>query len=251
MSTTTLPAGGFARRLKRRLVGTITHVETQAKVAALTFDDGPHPEYTPRLLALLAKHRAQATFFMLGEAARRRPELVRQVAQAGHAIGNHSWGHLSLPALPGHERRWQVRACERAITPYSARLFRPPFGHQSLASRLDMAWLNYRVITWSVMIGDWFEPDPQRMASLLEARVKPGSIVLLHDALHESGATAAAPPPMFDRRPMLAALDEYLSRTGDAYRFVTIPELLRQGAAVKLCWLVEDDSDFPGLAARL
>jgi peptidoglycan/xylan/chitin deacetylase (PgdA/CDA1 family) len=250
MKTIKLPADGLTRRVKRKLIGTIVCVETQDKVAALTFDDGPHPEHTPRLLDLLEKHRARATFFMLGEAASMYPDLVRQVSEAGHAIGNHSWAHPSLPSLSGRERRRQVLACERAISPYGARLFRPPFGHQSLASRLDMVWLNYRVIMWSVMIGDWCEQDSDRMVSLLESKVKPGSIVLLHDAINSGGASTASLPLQFDRRHMLTALDKYLSRHGDGYSFVTVPELLHHGASVKRYWLVENDEGFPRLATR-
>jgi len=111
---------------ERHLMGIITHVETQEEVAALTFDDGPHPEYTPRLLEILERLQARATFFMVGEAAQRHREIVRRVADAGHAIGNHSWDHPSFPQITGRERREQIRPCERAIAPYGERIFRPP-----------------------------------------------------------------------------------------------------------------------------
>ena len=81
--------------------GTITGVTTRDPVAALTFDDGPHPEYTPLLLNILERYQARATFFMIGDAAQRHPDLVRQVAQGGHAIGNHSWDHPFFPSLSG------------------------------------------------------------------------------------------------------------------------------------------------------
>jgi peptidoglycan/xylan/chitin deacetylase (PgdA/CDA1 family) len=82
----------------------------------MTFDDGPDPEYTPRLLDILKKYQVHATFFiMVGEAAHNHPKLVRQVAQAGHAVGNHSWDHPSFPLISGRERRAQIRACAEAI----------------------------------------------------------------------------------------------------------------------------------------
>jgi peptidoglycan-N-acetylglucosamine deacetylase len=121
----------------RDVIGTISHVHTRESVAALTFDDGPDPEYTPRLLAILERYRAQATFFMTGKAAQAHPELVRRVAQAGHAIGNHSWDHPSFPLISGRERRAQIRACAQALVPYGSRLFRPPYTEQNLGSRIE------------------------------------------------------------------------------------------------------------------
>jgi peptidoglycan-N-acetylglucosamine deacetylase len=120
----------------RWLLGTITHVVTQDHVVALTFDDGPHPEFTPRLLEILRGHQARATFFMLGEAARRYPDLVKQVATEGHAIGNHSWDHPSFPLITARQQQQQIIACAQALAPYGQRLFRPPYGHQSMPSRL-------------------------------------------------------------------------------------------------------------------
>lgn len=94
--------------------GAVTRVDTQQRVAALTFDDGPHPIYTPRMLAVLNKHRTRATFFMVGAAAEKYPYLVRSVVERGHAIGNHTWDHPSLPALPRHLKRFQILACQHA-----------------------------------------------------------------------------------------------------------------------------------------
>ncbi|MGH8754891.1 MAG: polysaccharide deacetylase family protein [Burkholderiales bacterium] len=119
------------------MIGTITHVSTSDAVAALTFDDGPHPEFTRRLLDILDRYQARATFFIVGRSAQRYPELVKRIAQAGHALGNHSWDHPSFPYISRRERRLQIRACAKAIHPYGLKLFRPPYGNQSIASRLD------------------------------------------------------------------------------------------------------------------
>ena len=148
------------RRVMRHFLGSITHVATADPVAALTFDDGPHAEYTPRLLDILARHHARATFFMLGQSAIQYPDLLRRIAQAGHAIGNHSWDHASFPFITGRQRREQIRACARAIAPYGQRLFRPPYGEQSLASRLNILRMRYKVILFNCEVGDWFNPDP-------------------------------------------------------------------------------------------
>lgn len=104
-----------------QFIGTITHVSTRELLVALTFDDGPHPDYALRLLDILERHQAHATFFMLGEAAKRHPEIVTMVARQGHAIGNHSWDHPSFPLVNGRERRAQIRACGKAIEPWFMR----------------------------------------------------------------------------------------------------------------------------------
>ena len=166
--------------------GTITCVSTKDPVAALTFDDGPDPNYTPRLLDVLRRYQAQATFFMIGEAAHKYPQLVRRVAQEGHAIGNHSWDHRFFPSLPGRERRQQIRACECALAPYMQRFFRPPYGAQSLASRVDALRLGYKVVAWNLDVKDWRDNDAERVAERLYVGVRPGSIVLLHDAIYRS-----------------------------------------------------------------
>ena len=210
--------------LLRNMMGTITHVLTPYPVAALTFDDGPHPEFTPRLLQILERHQARATFFMVGEAAQKHPELVRRVAQAGHAIGNHSWDHPSFPLIAGRERRRQLRACEHAIAPYGQGLFRPPFGHQSLASRFDAFWLRLKVITWNIAAEDWLDHDAQSMADLVTRRIQRGSVILFHDSLYTFLEEGYA-----DREPTLEAVILLLERLGHDFRFVTVPELLRQG----------------------
>ena len=100
---------------------------------ALTFDDGPDPEHTPRLLEVLARHGAKATFFMVGARAARHPELVARVAAEGHEIGNHGWDHPSLPALPSAAVAGQLERTRAVLAPHGQALMRPPYGHQDLA----------------------------------------------------------------------------------------------------------------------
>lgn len=218
--------GRLPARLRRRLTGIITHVATAEPVVALTFDDGPHPVFTPAALEILARHRARATFFMIGVNARRHPEVVQSVSRAGHAIGNHSWDHSIFPLLNGRRRRSQLRACARALAPHGGRLFRPPHGYYDVASQLSVLALGYTAVNWSVDVDDWCTGDVDRMRESLLTRTRPGSIVLLHDALCD------APDESFsDRRPMLLALDAFLEHHAGRFRFVTIPELLRYGRA--------------------
>jgi peptidoglycan/xylan/chitin deacetylase (PgdA/CDA1 family) len=175
---------------------------------------------------------------MLGQSAIQHPDLVRHIAQAGHAIGNHSWDHASFPFLTGRQRREQIRACARAITPYGQRLFRPPYGQQNLVSRLDTLWTRHKVILFNCEVGDWFNPDPHRMVEVLVKRVKPGSIVCLHDAIrpHPELMPQVRHQSHTDREAMLTAVDMFLTRVGSRLRFITIPELLRRGYPQRRCW---------------
>jgi peptidoglycan-N-acetylglucosamine deacetylase len=219
----------FRRVLNERIrksVGAITHVSTDERIAALTFDDGPHPVYTPRLLDVLDRFQARATFFMVGEAAHAHPDLVRTVAST-HAIGNHSWDHPVFSEITGRDRRRQLRLCADAIAPYGRKLFRPPYGEQSGGSRLDAWLLGYRSVGWNVHAEDWLPREPDWMAERLLRHTGPGSIVLLHDAIFRS----RQPIPQYDRGPMIEAVEMFLERLGGRLRLVTVPELLRRGRA--------------------
>jgi peptidoglycan-N-acetylglucosamine deacetylase len=217
-------------------MGTVVYFETDEPLVALTFDDGPNPEYTPRLLDLLKKFQAHATFFMVGQAAQKHPDLVQRVAQAGHAIANHSWSHPAFVEISSVERREQLRAGHRALAPYGTRLFRPPWGSQNRSSRLDTMVAGFEVIAWSLEVGDWWDADSERMADGLAKGVRPGSIVLLHDALFHPPSPEENPLPRTERDSMLAALKIFFASAGQGYRFVTIPDMFRLARPVRLNW---------------
>lgn len=225
-------------RISNNTLGTITHVHTETPVVAFTFDDGPHPLYTPLLLKVLEKYDVKATFFMVGEAAKKHPQLTRLVAKAGHEIGNHSWDHTSFISISSNQRRFQLRACEKAIAPYRSRLFRPPWGHQSLSSFLDARLLGYQVITWNVVAEDWMNKTSSFISRRLIRSITPGSIVLLHDAIYKSRIAV----PQYYRQPMIEALDFVLERLRDRFRFITVSELLRHGRPAKQVWNMVDES---------
>jgi peptidoglycan/xylan/chitin deacetylase (PgdA/CDA1 family) len=237
------------RRLKAIplfVIGTITHVSTSKPAVALTFDDGPDPVWTPRLLDVLQQHHAKATFFMVGQAAERHPDIVKKVAAAGHAIGNHSWDHPSFPLLTGRERRAQIRACAKAIAPYAQQIFRPPYADQNLLSRLDAWWLGYQVITYNSTAVDWLDHDADWMKSRIMSRIQNGSIILFHDSLFRPREDRYV-----DRKPMLNAVDMLLNELGGRLSFMTVPELLRQGSPQRQFWHKQTDIDFlKGLQER-
>jgi peptidoglycan/xylan/chitin deacetylase (PgdA/CDA1 family) len=216
----------------RNLAGSIRGVQTSRYIAALTFDDGPSPETTPQVLDILKHHGVKGTFFIVGEAAARSPDVVRQMAGAGHVIGNHTWSHHSLPMLTSEERFAQIRACEGVLEPFAAKLFRPPYGHQSWRCRWETLKLGYEVIAYSVHAEDWVEHDANWMTAQLIKKIRPGSILILHDQIYRS----ALPQGNYDRSQMLSALDQTLASLKHQYQFVTIPELLRHGPAVRVNW---------------
>lgn len=226
-------------RATQNVLGSITRVITQEEIVALTFDDGPHPEFTPRMLKILAQYKARATFFMVGKAAQAQPTLVQQVAHEGHAIGNHTWDHPSMPFISGRERRAQLRACAQAIAPYGARLFRPPYGHQNLASYLDAMWLGYQVVTWNVVVNDWSGYPAEKIVDQVANRLKPGSIVLMHDALYTSAEKHYA-----DREATLKAVELLLEQMSSRFRFVTVPELLQRGHPLRRNWYKQGDPEW-------
>jgi peptidoglycan-N-acetylglucosamine deacetylase len=227
-----IPTYRFLRKLveagARRVLGAVTHVATHEAVAALTFDDGPHPEYTPLLLDILETYQVRAIFFMVGAAARKHSELVKQVGEKGHAIGNHSWDHPSFPSITGRQRREQLRDCANAIAPYGQKIFRPPSGVQDAASRLDAWRLRYKIVGWNVDAEDWIAHAPDWMADRIISNIRPGSIILLHDAIFRSSQKV----PQYNREPMLKAVNIFLEQLGGRLRFVTVTELLRCGRPI-------------------
>ena len=220
-------------------IGTITHVATQDPVAALTFDDGPHPEFTPRLLEILRRHKARATFFMIGEAAGYQTDLVRRIAEDGHTIGNHSRNHQALPLLSTRKRYVEIRSCQKILSPYGEKLFRPPYGHQSPATHLQTLLLGYKVVAWNVAAVDWLDHDAEHTAGLLLQRIRPGSIVLLHDRLHTSLGKRHV-----DRKTTLEAVDIVLTQLKNQFEFIPLPEMFKRGRPVRENWYWKPDMDF-------
>lgn len=224
----------------RPWLGSVEAVATDTKVSALTFDDGPHPDYTPRLLDVLAKCRAKATFFIVGDSAAKYPELMVRMAAEGHCLANHTWDHRSMPLLSRPERLEQLRACAQALAPYGgdAKLFRPPYGNQSVASRLDALRLGYEVIAWTHHCYDWLEHDAEFLSERMIKALSPGSIFLLHDALYR-----VAEPERANRAPSIKAVETLLAQFPD-YSFVTVPELLTHGRVQKAMWFQKPDKSW-------
>ena len=188
--------GVFVLRL-RVFVDAVVRGPRGARGVALTFDDGPHPRWTPRVLDLLDVHQAKATFFVVGHKVEANPEVVRDIVARGHAVGLHSYAHDRLFALRGKRR---VRAdLERGIaalegvTGVRPALFRPPIGHTNpilarVADALDLV-----VVGWTVAGRDgvaWARP--RDVAARVRRDLRDGVIVLLHDAPERGDREPAA-----------------------------------------------------------
>jgi peptidoglycan-N-acetylglucosamine deacetylase len=224
--------------VRNRLTGSLVGVRTQERVVALTFDDGPHPCFTPLLLDLLASHGAKATFFAVGSLAEKNPTLIRRIAHEGHEIGNHSWDHPSFPLVSSAEIRSQIVRTRKVLPPQSRLFMRPTFGHQSLRSYAIARLLGHEVVGWNLSGEDWLGQDAQRLFERLSNSIRPGAIILLHDNLFQAPDDVSR-----DRAPTISAVDALLSRFSE-YRFVTLSELLENGEAIRRPWFVAPDRSF-------
>ena len=173
-----LAAGGFAYASlwpSSTIFGSTLIAPARAGEMALTFDDGPNPKWTPRLLDILGEHGVKATFFMLGGRAQTEPELVRRIAAEGHLIGNHSWSHKNLARTAASKVREElVRTCGtlEGITGEKVQYFRPPFGaRRPVVFRIARS-LGMKVVTWNAMTSDWSEPSADRIVGELTAKIE-------------------------------------------------------------------------------
>lgn len=220
-------------RKRKNLKLAITGVETPEKVIALTFDDGPHPVYTPLILDLLEQYQAKATFFVVGEAARENRFLIKKMREQGHAIGNHSWNHLAMPLISRKERLKQIRDTQSEINAKRKKLFRPPWGFLTLSSYIDVKLLGYKIVLWDTVAFDWLDRSSDKLFKQLDSNIKPGSIILMHDNLK---------PTFKPRDELIKALEKYLKKYAETYKFVTLPQLLTIGdPRYKYCLSREED----------
>ena len=181
-----------------------------APVVYLTFDDGPHPVYTPRVLDVLASYEVKATFFVVGDMVRRWPDPARRIVEEGHSIQSHAWNHDTLPAF---NRKEFMRDMNRTQTEllYAAKAqatcLRPPYGATNSKVEKWASELGLTVELWDVGGADWTGISAEGIARRVLSRVAPGSVVLLHDG--------GGP-----RSPTVSALDIIIpTLLEDGYRF--------------------------------
>lgn len=194
---------------------TFSRVAVSGNYIAMTFDDGPHPQNTPRLLDMLRSRNIKATFYVIGRNVGNHPGIVRRTVAEGHEIGNHSQTHRLLSKLSDSELRKEMQQCQDAIVSAAGvrpRTMRPPYGGLLQRQReLVHQEFGYPTILWSVDPLDWKRPGPSVVASRILDGTRAGGIVLAHD-LHSQTVDA-----------MPAALDGLLRR---GFRFVTVSQLI-------------------------
>ena len=225
------------RPFARRVAGSIYGVHTEDPVVSLTFDDGPDEDDTPRLLDVLAEHGAQATFFILGERARRYPDLVRCIRSAGHEVGSHSDVHSGLTSLPLHDVLRLVRRGKReleGVLGEPIRFFRPPFGFLTHAGYLAVRGQGLDVVAWSAEAEDWLDQDVDRLVANSFRDLRPGGILLLHERYEPPPHRDPPPAPTVDRELFWRTLLDGIAARG--WRSVSVGELVEGRAVDRRLW---------------
>jgi peptidoglycan-N-acetylglucosamine deacetylase len=171
----------------RVFVDAVVRGPRSARGIALTFDDGPHPHWTPRILAVLAQRGVTATFFVVGHKVEAHPDVVRAIAEAGHAVGLHSYAHDRFFSLRGERRVKEdlergLAVLERALG-QRPRLFRPPIGHTNPTIARVVEALGLVVVGWTIGGRDGLATArPGEVVARVRRDLRDGAIVLLHDA---------------------------------------------------------------------
>jgi cellulose synthase/poly-beta-1,6-N-acetylglucosamine synthase-like glycosyltransferase/peptidoglycan/xylan/chitin deacetylase (PgdA/CDA1 family)/spore germination protein YaaH len=192
---------------------------------ALTFDDGPDPKWTPQVLDILKQKGVKAAFFLVGRNAETYPKLVERIVAEGHEIGNHTYYHSNIAAIPREQTRLELNATQRlieSITGRSTTLFRPPYNADSRPSTLDQLTplkyiqddLGYLMVMENIDPEDWARPGAEVILNRVKEFRRDGSLILLHDAGGDRQQTIEALPKIID----------WLHERGD--RIVSLGELL-------------------------
>ena len=212
---------------------TLVRGPKDVRVIALTYDDGPNPPYTGRILDVLRSEHIHATFFVVGRAVAAYPGIVRDEVAGGNAVGNHTWSHAHLLLYDGNGLRKTLQRTDAAIFEAArvhTRIMRPPYGARDWLVLGEARKLGYTPVMWSVpLANDWEYPPARVIAARVLHYAGDGAIIDLHDG--NQGIVCAhthVSPRVCDRSSDVEAtrlIVEALKREG--YRFVTIPELLR------------------------
>ncbi len=217
------PAAGYGQPVtpspepekgKQRITFTDCHVD--GPFISITFDDGPNPAQTPRLLKMLKDRGIKATFFCVGQCVAQNPDVAKQIVEEGHEIANHSWNHPLLTKMTEAAVKDQIDRTHNVIkqtTGVTPTLLRPPYGGFTARQRewAHAVW-NYRIALWDVDSLDWKHRSPAKTESIIVSETKNGSIILCHD-IHKTTVDA-----------MPATLDALLAK---GFKFVTMSDLIK------------------------
>ena len=198
----------------------VVRLNTDQRIIALTYDDGPNPPYTDRLLDVLAKHDVKATFFLIGNRIEKHPETVNRIIAEGHQIGNHSYSHPLLGFLPPFYVRREIERTDNLLQQFNVTgeiVFRAPV----LTRFLPVAWVlakgNRAHISCNVWSWDWTTQNPDKITETVLKKTNPGSIIVLHDGKAENKNA--------NRSGTIEATDHIITALkGDGYRFVRLSD---------------------------
>jgi peptidoglycan/xylan/chitin deacetylase (PgdA/CDA1 family) len=204
---------------------TFIHAQDE-KTLALTYDDGPNDPHTLHLLDVLTEFEVHATFFVIGDRVKQRPDILQRVASAGHAIGNHTYSHPNLAFCSAERTRHEIQDCEKAILDVvpswnnnGHRIFRCPFGGRRPTTLKVVRELGYVPVQWDVTCFDWKKTTAELVAGHAQRQITGGNVILLHDGGHTAMGA--------DRAHTVQATRTLLERyKNEGFRFVTIPEML-------------------------
>ncbi|SDE87599.1 polysaccharide deacetylase family sporulation protein PdaB [Fontibacillus panacisegetis] len=206
--------------LRKKYSETFKFRGPEVKQIALTFDDVPDPRFTPKVLEILRKQGVKATFFVVGSRAQKHPDLLRQIHQNGHLIGNHSYSHPQFKNRSVKQFQNEIQRTEKIIQRtigYRPKLIRPPYGEIN-EGQVKWAKLNgYKIINWNVDSLDWKGLGKEKVKANILNAVGPGSIVLQH----AGGGVGSNLSGSIDALP-----DVIQSLRAKGYHFVTLDELL-------------------------
>lgn len=221
-----LAAGGYAYAAQwpgSRIFGKALTAPRRAGELALTFDDGPNPAWTPRLLDSLAAHEIRATFFLLGSRAQGQQGLVKRMVAEGHLIGNHTWSHPNLAYTAANKIQAELAQTKdrlEQIAGQQVRYFRPPFGARRPVVFRVARSLGMTVVLWNAMTSDWSEPSSELVAAKLTRKIDglgrrgQAANIVLHDGGHLD--------PQAARGASVTAAGLLMARYKETHRFVTL-----------------------------
>ena len=187
------------------------------KKVALTFDDGPHSQYTQEIISILEEYSVKATFFVIGKNAEEYPDIVKKEAENGYEIGNHTYTHPKIPKISPLSLENEIEKGEDAlfkITGERPAIFRPPGGFCNKDVGNIAAKKNYSIILWTVDTRDWEIPSTEKIIDTVKEKLRAGAIILFHDYVFGESNTPEA----------LRTIVPYILSEG--YEIVTISELL-------------------------
>ena len=212
---------------------TFTGLARGSRQIALTYDDGPNDPHTLRLLEVLARHNVRATFFLIGRYVQQRPEIVREIVQAGHVVGNHTFTHSMLIFKGEAGIRQELLSCTHALQDAigespnreSSNLFRPPFGGRRPAVLRIARELRLSPVMWNVTGYDWNAPPAAVLEAKVARQLRGGDVILLHDGGHKQRGA--------DRSQTVIATDHLIANyKSRGYEFRTIPQMMAESRFV-------------------